>query len=241
LKNLLRLQALDLDIRRRRLREAEIPKQKLKFAAHTDRLNAELKAREEDVKRLKVEQHGLETDIEQMQQQIAKYDTQLLGVKKNEEYQALLHEIDGLKKQVSQKEERILELMESIEKAQALLAEERERIGRELAEIDRQCKEIDAELAEAVAEREELEAGRDALVAQADPALLRKYERIRKSKPDGVALVPLRGETCSGCNMSVLPQAVNEVLGGEVLACNHCGRLLYDKGVVGEEAEARAE
>jgi hypothetical protein len=147
-----------------------------------------------------------------------------------------------LKKIVSQKEERILELMEAIDQAQALFEEERERIGRELAEIDRQCREIDAELAEAVGEREALEAGRGGLVELADPVLLRRYDRIRKNKPDGVAVVPLRGETCSGCNMSVLPQVVNEVLGGsKEHACNHCGRLLYDKAAVGEESEAQAE
>jgi predicted nucleic acid-binding Zn-ribbon protein len=45
-------------------------------------------------------QKECEKEIAQLQEQVKKYDTQLQGVRKNDEYQALLKEIDEIKKQI---------------------------------------------------------------------------------------------------------------------------------------------
>jgi uncharacterized protein len=87
---------------------------------------------------------------------------------------------------------------------------------------------IDAELQEARTEREALEARRDEFSKEVEPELRSKYERIRRSKNIKSAVVPLRGDTCSGCNMTVRAQAVNEILAGKYQPCHFCGRLLYD-------------
>lgn len=228
MKNLLALQELDLKIETYRARELEIPRQKSKFDIHRKRLAAELTERENVCKRLVLEQREAETEIDQKQGQIKKYDQQLYSIKKNEEYQALLHEIDMMKKQIGLKEERILAVMMELDDAKARLEEDRERIQTEVRIIEQQCTEVDKELAEAVTEREELEKQRQPLLSQVDPGLLARYQRIRLSKKTGPAVVPLNGEVCTGCHMNVPPQIVNELMAGEkVHACNHCGRLLY--------------
>ena len=236
MENLLKLQELDLKIERCKSRELEIPKQKEKFLVQKQRLAAELAEREESVKQLQISQRDCESEIDQWQAQIKKYDNQLLAIKKNEEYQALLHEIDGLKKQIGQKEERILALMMEIDDSKARLEEDRKRIGTELAGIERQCAEIDEELGEAVSFRQDLEQRRVPAAARVDPQLLSRYDRIRTSKKSGPAAVALKGEVCTGCNMLVTPQAFNEVLAGKLLSCKHCGRLLYHKDNVNEGA-----
>lgn len=232
MKNLLPLQDLDLRIEACRAREVEIPKQKGKFDLQKKRLHAELAEREQAVKQLQLEQRDCEGEVAQKQSQIKKYEQQLFSVKKNEEYQALLHEIDMLKKQIGVKEERIIALLMEIDEAKARLAEDRKRIEAELKAIDRQCAEIDEELANAVAARKELEAQREPLIARVNPELLARYNRIRASKKTGPAAVTLNGSTCSGCHMMVTAQVVNEVLAGRVHTCAHCGRLLYAQEVV---------
>jgi hypothetical protein len=115
--------------------------------------------------------------------------------------------------------------------SKARLEEDRKRISGEQKDIDRQCAAIDEELATAVRDRKILEEQRTPLVAQVSAELLTRYKRIRASKKTGSALVPLNGEVCSGCNMRVTPQVVNEVLAGDkVHTCAHCGRLLYERG-----------
>ncbi len=231
MKTLLALQDLDLKIERCKRREKEIPLQKKKYEIHKVRLADELRESEERCKTLAVEQRECEGDIEQKQEQVKKYDGQLLAVKKNEEYQALLHEIDTVKKQIALKEERIITLMVEADEAKAHLEEDKQRIEAERAEIERECGRIDEELQQAIAERKELEAQRAPLIENIDPQLLSRYRRIRKAKKEGKAVVPLENEACSGCHMRVTPQMVNEILAGEKThACSHCGRLLYEPG-----------
>lgn len=246
MKTLLRLQKLDLEIEKRKAREREIPKQKNKFNIYRERLEAELAEREKVCTDLALEQKECELDIEQRQALIQKYQTQLQAVKKNDEYQALLHEIDLVKKQIGIKEERILNIMDETEEAKARLDEDRKRIQGELDDIDKQCKEIDAELEEAVADRKSLEEQAAPLHSQVDKALFRRYSRIRQGMGSGAALVPMNGEVCGGCHMHLRPQMVNEVLAGEKMhTCPHCGRLLYypanfSDGASSEEVETES-
>jgi predicted nucleic acid-binding Zn-ribbon protein len=227
LKDLLRLQDLDLKIETCRAREQQIPKQKEKFDIQRKRLSSELEDREKVVRELLMEQRGITTEIEQKQAQIDKYQQQLFQIKKNEEYTALLHEIELLKKQIGLKEERIITLMVEVDEAKARLEEDKKRIQVEQDEIDRQCADIDAELAEAQKARRGLEDERAPIAKQIEPSLMSRYNRIRASKKTGPAVVPLNGEVCSGCHMHVTAQMVNEVLGGKPHACHHCGRILY--------------
>lgn len=228
MRTLLQLQVIDLHVERIKAREQEIPRQKEKFDIHRKRLAAELQASEQRCRDLMLEQRECERDIQEREAQIKKYETQLLSVRKNEEYQALLHEIETLKKQISLKEERVIGILVDADEAKAHLEEDRKRIETELREIERECAQIDEELAQAVAERKALEQQRDPLLKQIDRGLLSRYSRIRSSKKTGAALVPLRNDSCSGCHMRVTPQIVNEIMAGDKIhTCHHCGRLLY--------------
>lgn len=240
MKTLLWLQQLDLRIEAYKIREAEIPKQRDKFDIQRKRLAAELQERENTCRQLALEQRACELEIEQKQAQSAKYDQQLFSIKKNEEYQALLHEIEVLRKQIATQEERVLVIMVEMDEAKARLAEDKKRIQAEFEDIDRQCREIDKELAEAVQAREQLERERIPIAKQVNAGLLERYKRIRRSKKSGPAVVPLTGTSCSGCHMAVTAQIVNEILAGnKVHSCAYCGRLLYNEEKI-EEANAEA-
>lgn len=228
MNTLLKLQVLDKQINARRDREAEIPKQKNRFDIHRKRLGAELAEREQVLQNLDLEQRDSESEIDARKTQIDTYQQQLNLVKKNEEYQALLHEIDLLNKQIGVKEERILAIMLEMDDAKARLEEDRKRIQEETREIDAECGEIDAELAEAVKKREQLEAERVPLADQVSNELLLRYDRLRRKFTTGSVAVPVRDEVCTGCNMHLLPQVVIEVMQGKKIhSCQQCGRLLY--------------
>ncbi|GMV99045.1 MAG: hypothetical protein AMXMBFR84_01840 [Candidatus Hydrogenedentota bacterium] len=234
MRTLLRLQELDLKIEACKLREDEIPKQKNKFDVQKKRLAGELQERENRIKALQLEQRQCEGEISEKQAQIGKYQTQLLNVKKNDEYQALLHEIDAVRKQIAQREERIIQIMMELDEARAMLAEDKKRIDGELKAIAAQCTEIDQELAEAVKARESLELQRKPFLDKVEATLFSRYQRIRQSKKTGAAAVPLNDEVCSGCNMRVTAQIVNEILEGKIHNCRQCGRLLYSKDKLDE-------
>jgi hypothetical protein len=229
LRNLLALQELDKKINACKQREVEIPKQKSKFNIHRKRLQNELTEREDALKALVLEQKECEGNIELRQAQIQRYNEQLNTIKKNEEYQALLHEIEREKKQIAIHEERILTIMVEMDDAKEVLEEDTKRIKSETAGIDAECAEIDKELQEAVTHREELEANeRDPIVKEVPNTLLSKYDRLCRNYKNGLVVVPINGEVCSGCHMHILAQVINEVMAGnKIHGCQHCGRLLY--------------
>lgn len=242
MNSLLKLQQLDARIHVCHSREKEIPKQKTKFLAMRERLAAELKEREQKVKGLELEQRACEGDIEQKKAAILKYQQQLNSVKKNEEYTALLHEIDTVKKGIVQKEERIIAIMVELDEARARLDVDRKRIAEEQKGLDKQCAEIDAELAEAVKQRQLLEGQRPGIAVHVAGDLTSKYERLRKKYPSGDVVVPMKEEVCAGCNMHMRPQIVNEILQGhKIHACQHCGRLLYHPDNFTEDAAGKHE
>lgn len=238
MKDLLELQSLDIKIERRRALEREIPKQKSKYDLQKKRLAEELAACEQRTKNLQLEQKSCESEIQQKQEQIKKYEGQLNSVRKNEEYTALLHEIEILKKQIAVKEERIIGIMVEMDEAKQRLEEDKKRINGETSKIAEECSKIDAELAEAVKERQALEQQRKPLEERVENATLRRYERIRNAHNGGRAVVPMETDSCGGCHMTLRPQIVNEILAGDKLhTCSQCGRILYYPGNLAGVAE----
>lgn len=238
MKTLLQLQELDRHVDQCQAREVEIPKQKNKFDHQRNQLAKELQEREKQVQDLLLEQKDCEGAVEVCDAQIIKYNEQLNSVKKNEEYQALLHEIDQQKKIISTKEERVITILVELDDANAKLEEDKKRIKTEQDELDKECSVIDDELEEAVKDRKVLEGQRGALEDKVTPTLLKRYQRVKKSVKTGAAVVPLHDEVCGGCHMHLLAQVVNEILAGnKVHSCQHCGRLLYHPPNVDESSE----
>lgn len=233
MRALVELQSLDVKIERCRAQEREIPKQKSKYDVQKKRLEEELAACEQRTKNLLLEQRSCEAEVQQKQDQIRKYEGQLNSVRKNEEYTALLHEIEILKKQIAVKEERTIAIMMELDEAKQRLEQDKKRIGAEQDRIARECAKIDQELAEAVQDRKALEVQRPPLAERVDAATLRRYERIRVAHNGGRAVVPMDNESCGGCHMTLRAQMVNEILdpdNDKLHACSQCGRILYHPG-----------
>lgn len=241
MRNLLALQKLDKKIAACDAREIEIPKQKNKFNIQRKRLKDELTEREQSMTALHLEQKECESSIEQRKAQIQKYQQQLNDVKKNDEYQALLHEIELEKKQIAAREERILNIMEELEAAAEALGDDNKRIQGETDKLDAQCAEIDEELNEAVMHRKEMEQERVPILDEVPDDLIRRYDRLRRNYKKGLIVVPVNNEVCGGCHMHIRAQIANEVMEGhKVHGCQHCGRLLYHPASF-EETEAATQ
>ena len=87
--------------------------------------------------------------------------------------------------------------------------------------------QIQQELTGVRAQMEALEKERAAAVAHCDKTLVAKYERIRKQR-GGIAVVPVEGTTCKGCQRNIPPQMANNLRsGGEILTCPNCNRFIY--------------
>ncbi|MFT4216492.1 MAG: C4-type zinc ribbon domain-containing protein [Micropruina sp.] len=140
---------------------------------------------------------------------------------------ALLEEIEHLKRRIGDLEDVELELMESLEQATATRdevvatrAEGETELRALLAARDEQLTVLDAELAERNAER--------AGVASEIPSeLLALYDRIRAKSGSGAAALVRR--RCSGCQLEATAADLTRYRAAppdEVLRCEECNRIL---------------
>lgn len=219
----------DRDRRLRTLAEdlARIPKDearaKDKLAGDTE----SVRKAKEAVMANEVEIKKVEMDTGTRRTTILRLKTQQFETRKNDEFQALGHEITRYEKDIDSLETRELELMEKadalrskLQQAEAALAHTQKLVNEDLASLAGRKQRIEAEILEVQAERE-------ALAAAAPPSMLPLYERLLKTK-NGLAVVPVTGGKCTGCHMKLVASTLVKVNSGvEGTQCESCGRLVY--------------
>jgi predicted nucleic acid-binding Zn-ribbon protein len=169
----------------------------------------------------------VELDVGTRRTTIQRLKVQQFETRKNEEYQALAHEVTRYEKEADDLETRELELMEEMDAlraaqkaAQAALAHTQRLVEEDLATIAARLTRMEAERAEVGAER-------DQLAAQVSDSILPLYERLMKTKA-GMAVAPLDDGKCGGCHMKLIASTVVAVqTGRELTRCEDCGRILY--------------
>ena len=137
----------------------------------------------------------------------------------------LRQEVDMLRRQNSEAETTILELMESRDAAQGELDRhqaDRENVAGEQANLEeliqREWKQIDAEIARHEARKIELAP----LIPE---GLMEMYEQLRPTK-QGVAVGRMAEGICGGCHLALSAAEQSQVLKSEPPRCLHCRRIL---------------
>jgi predicted nucleic acid-binding Zn-ribbon protein len=225
IEHLISLQGTDREIQRLKAEIAELPRRVAVIEEKLAGTNAGLEKARASVKADDAARRKYESAINDLRQKISKYRDQSLDVKTNDQYKALLHEIQFAEQEISANEDKIIELMvnaeardKQVKAAEAELKEETAEIEREKAIARDRTAQDEKELAEWTAKR-------DAARAAVDPDLLRHYDRVSKFRGSGIAEV--RDQKCSGCSVMLRPQMYNEVRGGKLLQCDSCQRILF--------------
>src|SRR3981189_1001662 len=111
IENLLRLQEADKEIRRLQDEVAEFPKRVAAIELKLAGTKAQLAKAQANAKAEAAHRRKYDTAITDLRGKISKYRDQSLAVKTNDQYKALLHEIQFAEKEIAAAEEKILELM----------------------------------------------------------------------------------------------------------------------------------
>ena len=144
------------------------------------------------------------------------------------ELQALQADIEMLRKQRSQIEDRELEVMEAREALDAQLASLDERAARLGADIVRLQAIIAAAEQEIDAALAEEDAAWNAAAASVPEAQLADYQR-RRAQNRGAGAARLVGTTCGACHLSIPSteaERIRRAGGAEVAYCDNCGAIL---------------
>ncbi len=177
-------------------------------------------------KELEVERKKLENEVQSKRDQIAKYQLQKFGTRKNEEFQAFTTAIQHLEDDIRKIEDHELELMEGAEELRPKIAEADKTAQATKASVERQITDLNAKQTAIEGQIKSVEAERAAQAAQVDEDLLYTFERLFATK--GEAVVALEREICTGCHMKVTASTNAAARAGKsIVNCEQCGRILY--------------
>src|SRR5262245_37827627 len=171
-EKLLKLQETDLQVQHYSSRIELLPKQ---LAELESKLNGTLQAldsNKQQIAKVASDKKKLEGSIQDLEQKNSKYRGQLTDVKTNEQYRALLHEIEFNEKEVRKIEDSILGLMEQDETLRKESQAIQQRLQQEKALVDSEKKAAEAEVIKDRDILSELQSQRDILIQSVDPAVL---------------------------------------------------------------------
>lgn len=228
-----RLQALltlqDRDQRRVQLEKAlaQGPRERTTVEARIAAHRTAIESARRGVMDLELKRKDLESTLRGHEEQIRKYKSQQMLVKKNDEYQALTHEIELTESKIGATEEAEIALLYELdterEKAKAaekaILAE----IAAEEAQLGRLAEREQIARGELAGAQADVEAARTAVPAE----LLPRYDRLARTAGLPV-VVPLQAAKCGGCHLKVSNGVETEARKGtEIVCCDNCGRIVY--------------
>ncbi|MGC9022036.1 MAG: zinc ribbon domain-containing protein, partial [Dissulfurimicrobium sp.] len=158
-----------------------------------------------------------------------KSQQKLSSIKTNREYQALLKEIEEIKKANKTREDEIVATMEELEKINISIKEKEAEINAMQKEVEVENLHLNQVENEINGQLYTMMEQRDAIAKDARQDLLSRYNFLR-DKRGGVVIVSVTGAVCNGCHMNLPPQLFNELLRDEKIHyCPTCQRLIYAK------------
>ena len=189
---------------------------------------AGVEALKQKARQVEMDRKKLELDVGTRTETISRLKTQQYQTRKNDEFQAIGHEIERYENEIRKIEDEELELMVEADKLKADLGVEekksatvKESVARQTGDLESKSKTLQSRLEELTKERAEI-------AGKIDEDLLGRFERLFKSKGDAV-VVALEHEVCTGCHMKVTTQTAHRAKAGkEIVSCENCGRILYD-------------
>jgi predicted nucleic acid-binding Zn-ribbon protein len=227
LRNLIALQDTELKIAGLQKEISEVPNRVQTLEAELQQLNQKHQERVARGHELSKLRRALEGDVDLLRTKLAKLRDQLMAVKTNREYTAMLHEIQGAEAQIRAEEDKVLDIMEQMESAEGDLTKAELELKQQSAQIQekiRQCRAsvpgLEGELGLLLAKKSSAEAG-----IQSD--LLSRYRRIAEARR-GIALAEAKDELCSACHVRIRPQVYADLFRNDILyACDSCSRILF--------------
>ncbi len=230
LVRLFKLQNIDKAILDRQRLIDEIPRRMELIEEELEKRKEELEEVQQRITEDRNRELAADKKLQETKMRITRHKKQLMMVKTNKEYAALLKEISTEEANIERLELELLELLD-----------EKEHIEEEEKEVQNAFKKMQERFErnkKALLDKEELfkqeiaekRLEREQVAAEVDAQLLKRYEKIRTAR-DGIAVVQIQGENCGGCFTTIPPQVINEAKKGDrILTCESCGRILYYDG-----------
>ena len=228
LKQLIRLQTIDLAIQELRTRIDKFPGLSKSLDEKLRSATGGLETSRQKSKSNQTNRKKLESEIAATEAKMSKYREQMMAVKTNDEYRALQHEIEHAQNAIRKVEDEILNLMMEGETNQAEIKSGEVRLREDQQLVDQERKKLEEENRRDLSSLESCVKERKAIEISISSDLIPRYERIRKAR-GGIAVAAARDSMCEVCQVRIRPQVFHEIRKNDrIIDCEACQRFLYD-------------
>jgi zinc ribbon domain-containing protein len=173
--------------------------------------------------------------IEEAKLKLDKKAEQQKQVVNNREYEILSKEIENLELDIQIYEKNINDANYEIESKKSELEALSALIEEKNEDLRLKKTELDQIIVETKKEEEDLRVSAKNLEDGIDNRLLTAFKRIRKNARNGLAVVPIERNACSGCFSKVPPQRQLDIRQRKkIIVCENCGRIIVDHEMTDE-------
>jgi len=233
LNGLIKLQSVENRLRAAKAKLARCRRNVIIQENQVRSLQNALEVKKEEVQLTKVQTDRLELELKTKDEQIAKLRASLNAAKTNKEYAALLTQLNTTKADSSKVENQILELMKDIEADEAECENIRNQIEQQKQQLEQTRKETEQLATKYQSEIEDIQVEWDQVAKTISADVLQVFKRVADTF-DGHAVAVIEQQegkagayTCGGCFMGIPAESVNLLMTkDDIIRCPNCTRIL---------------
>jgi len=233
LKGLVKLQSVENLLRAAKAKLARCRRNVIIQENQIRSLQNGLEAKKEEIQLTKVQSDRLELELKARDEQIARLRASLNTAKTNKEYAALLTQLNTTKADNSKNETQILELLKDIETDEAECERIQNQIDTQKQTLEQTRKETELLATKYEAEIEEIQIEWNQVAQTIPTKPLEIFKRVAETY-DGEALAVVERQggktetyTCGGCFMGITAESVNLLMTkDDIIRCPNCTRIL---------------
>ena len=233
LNGLIRLQSVENRLRAAKAKLARSRRSVIIQENQVRSLQNALEAKKEELLLTKVQSDRLELELKTRDEEVNKLRAALNTAKSNKEYAAVLTQLNTTRADNAKIENQILDLMKAMETDEAECESIRGQIEEQKQQLEQTRKAVDVSAAEHEAEIAGIQKEWDDVAKTIPPEPLKVFNRVAETY-DGEAVAQVEGQedkqgafSCGGCFMGITAESVNLLMTrDEIIRCPNCTRIL---------------
>jgi predicted nucleic acid-binding Zn-ribbon protein len=223
---LLKLQSVDYDLGELERSKDYLPEMINNLEGEIEDTQKALQQSEQELNEENLRHNRLDLELATLNQDLAKFQKQMMVIKTNKEYDALTNEIANRKVRISDIEEEILKILTHMDDLKEKIKEYKEKLGQIEKTNSEQLTHLKEELNSIEDKIKIKEGDRKNITVRIDRRLLATYERVKRGRGNTV-VVGIKKRACGACYKGIPPQLIQEIRKGETIyTCDNCGRIL---------------
>lgn len=227
LELLLQLQVIDYDIGELERSKEYLPDMIENLTREVEESKEKLSTATTQLEETRSRQKQMELEIASYETNLQKYQQQMMAIKTNKEYDALVSEIDALKNTISGHETELLQAIETADELEKQIEELNAKQEQIAENNDKQLKILREKIDTIGEKMSDKESSRNQIISSIPRPTLSAYERVRRGR-GGQAVVAVKKRACGSCFKALTPKKVQDVKRGDrIYTCDHCGALMY--------------